>query len=188
MFHAQEPDEFQLPSELAALERQLAGLSPAAVRVDRDRLMFAAGKAAAGAGNVRVVSAHWFWPAATALSTAAMIFLAATLAWQRDAEQLAAKPQAAEVVVDAGDGAARPAVVNDAVQADRLAVIRGTWPWSARPTSGYLGLRYVALTEGVGAIGDRPIAINGAPDEPPPPATARELLKELLPDAGRASS
>jgi hypothetical protein len=46
MLDEQSSEEFQLPAELAALEKQLAGFTPAAARVDRDRLMFAAGRAA----------------------------------------------------------------------------------------------------------------------------------------------
>ena len=44
-----QPDERRLPAELAAVERQLAGLAPAGPRIDRDRLMFEAGRAAAEA-------------------------------------------------------------------------------------------------------------------------------------------
>jgi len=191
MSDKQPSEEFQLPAELAALEEQLAELAPAAVRVDRDRLMFAAGRAAAvaarseepGARSENALPLRWFWPAATALTTAASIFLAAMLAWQRDVDHVAAKPQVAGAA-GVSDAAAQPATKSDAFDFDQYAVARGRWPWSGRPTSGYLALRYVALTEGVGAIGEHPAATNGVPDEPPEPATVRELLDQLLPMAG----
>jgi len=185
MSHEQEPDEFQLPAELAEIERKLAGFTPAAVRVVRDQLMFAAGQAQAAAGRARASSR--FWPAATAMMTAASILLAATLLLQHDVDRMAAKPQAASDV-DTTDKAFGDAPDGNNNEFVRFDASHNAWPWSARPTSGYLGLRYVALTQGVGAIGDRPIAANGAPDEPSPPATARELLQELLPAARRASS
>ncbi len=49
MSNEHQPDERPLPAELAAVERQLAGLAPTAPRIDRDRLMFEAGRAAADA-------------------------------------------------------------------------------------------------------------------------------------------
>ena len=49
MFDKHQQDERELAADLAAVEKQLAGLTPAVPRVDRDRLMFAAGRAAAEA-------------------------------------------------------------------------------------------------------------------------------------------
>ena len=106
MFNQPEPGKFELAPELAALQRQLAQqLTPAAPRVDRDQLMFDAGRAAERASqdgraiylagpswagrtgpNVRATgsaSARRFWPAATATMTAATILLSALLVWQR---------------------------------------------------------------------------------------------------------
>ena len=51
MYDEQESREHELAPELAALERQLRGMTPAAPRVDRDRLMFAAGQAAGAASQ-----------------------------------------------------------------------------------------------------------------------------------------
>jgi hypothetical protein len=197
MLDEQSSEEFQLPAELAALEKQLAGFTPAAARVDRDRLMFAAGRAAiAGYSRPRwpgyIVEPSWlgsrFWPAATAMMTAATILLAATLLLQHDVDRIAAKPQAASDVDTTDNAFGDAPESNNNNEFVRFDASHSAWPWSARPTSGYLGLRYVALTQGVGAIGIRPAATSGVSDEPPPPATARELLEELLPAAGRASS
>ena len=46
MFDEQEQNEPKLTAELAALESRLCGLRPATPQIDRDRLMFAAGRAA----------------------------------------------------------------------------------------------------------------------------------------------
>jgi hypothetical protein len=48
-------------SKLAALEKSLSALIPAAGRIDRDRLLFCAGQAS-------VKGRVWLWPSATALS------------------------------------------------------------------------------------------------------------------------
>lgn len=54
--------------------------------------------------------------------------------------------------------------------------------------SGYLGLRHIALSKGVGAIErDRPL-FGGEPSEPSSPVTARQLLDELLPAPQRPNS
>jgi hypothetical protein len=66
-------DGHDLPSELGALAAQLKTLVPRADRLDRERLMFLAGRAAAAPEfDSRV---HWAWPAAFVAMTA----LAATL-------------------------------------------------------------------------------------------------------------
>ena len=56
---------------LSAVERALAGLAPSAGALNRDALMFAAGRRSARRG--------WAWPAATAGSALAAAALAAIL-------------------------------------------------------------------------------------------------------------
>jgi hypothetical protein len=56
---------------LTALERALAGLAPSAEGLNRDALMFAAGRASARRG--------WAWPCAAATAGAAAVLLAALL-------------------------------------------------------------------------------------------------------------
>jgi hypothetical protein len=67
--HAPEPAP---APELTALEEALRRLAPAPAALDRDRLLFRAGQAAA--------PRRWFWPAATAVSTATASVLAVLLA------------------------------------------------------------------------------------------------------------
>ena len=183
MFHKQEPDEFALPAELAAVEKQLANLTPAAPRVDRDRLMFAAGQASAIAGGSPSVARPqpptvWLWPATTALMTAATILLATMLVWQRQSAGVVARPQANVVLAAAGD----------ANESEPIVARREIWPWSDRVPSGYLGVRYVALTQGVGALDREFPAVNGDAGKLSPPATAGQLLEELLPTPQHTSS
>lgn len=61
------PAEEPLKPELAAVEAALAALAPRPAAVDRDRLMFQAGQAAA-ARALGPRHAAWRWPCATAAS------------------------------------------------------------------------------------------------------------------------
>jgi hypothetical protein len=93
MSDERETSKFPLTPELAALERHLANVELSPPRLDRDRLMFAAGRAAErtavqceAAGRLlkaaQVASVRqWLWPAATAVTTAASIMLAVMLFW-----------------------------------------------------------------------------------------------------------
>lgn len=190
MRYQNESVEVQLPDELAKLERQLARFAPAVPAVDRDRLMFTAGRAAAMAEGppVAVRPQLWdgarLWPAATALMTAATILLAATLAWQQMDERDRAKPQAVAVASVTGDSA-RGIGERGLDEIERWMVDGGNRQWA---TTGYLGLRHVALVHGVSAIGGRSAGVQGVPADSTPPATARELLDEFLPATGKASS
>lgn len=208
MFDEHEPAEFELAPDLAAIERQLARLTPAAPRIDRDRLMFAAGQAAAGsteprrlgyiAGPSRAgeLSANlfraraWFWPAATATMTAATLLLATMLVWQRASQSIAvhqpAPPQPATV-------ATAPAAQSVDTTTAAAPVARQSedygWPMVSRPTAGYLGLRYIALTRGVGELETHNRTASSDSDSSGnAPATQRELLRELLPAADRRVS
>jgi len=180
MFQDDEINESRLSAELAAFERQLAGLAPIEPRVDRDRLMFAAGRASAIGVRVETrMPARWIWPIATALSTAAALLLATMLVWQRqDTVHVAAAPPINDTVV----------ATVDAIDVESAIPSPGVWPWADRAPGGYLGVRYVALTQGVGALEREVPAVNGNGFEPSPPATARQLLDELLPQSMRTSS
>ena len=147
MFGKQESNEFRIPAELAALEKQLAGLRAAPVRVDRDRVMFEAGRAAGarieerGSRSESLLRSR-FWPMATATMTAATVLLAAMLLWPTAWRGVGAKPPAMEVV----------ATANIAAQvANPVAAYPVTWTGYDRTPPGYLGIRYVALTRGVDA-------------------------------------
>ena len=63
--------------DLAAVEAAVGSLRPAASGVDRDRLMYLAGRAAGGDGSHHARRrAGWFWPC----STAASLLVAVTFA------------------------------------------------------------------------------------------------------------
>ncbi|MCE9556583.1 MAG: hypothetical protein K8T91_24805 [Planctomycetes bacterium] len=68
------PDE-----NLSDFERALAGLAPAEARLDRDRLMFDAGRAATS----HQPAAPWFWPLATTAMAVLSLTLGVLLAAQR---------------------------------------------------------------------------------------------------------
>lgn len=211
MFDEHEPAEFELTPDLAAIERQLARLTPAAPRIDRDRLMFAAGKEAAisaqrscqiepspnpslqgrgidVAATLRVAgSRRWFWPAATATMTAATLLLATMLVWQRAAQPIAVKqptsfqPTTVATVLSTPPVNVTTSITPAAVQSENFG-----WPMASPPTAGYLGLRYIALTRGVGELEVHSrTASSGSDSIDNTPATQRELLRELLPSSDR---
>jgi hypothetical protein len=203
MFDEHEPAEFKIAADMSAVERQLARLTPAAPRIDRDRLMFEAGRAAERAASVpspapalrtkessitamlRIAGTrHQFWPAATAMMSAASVLLATMLVWQRQALQLAAQPGAPPIV-------ATPAI--DPPRAPQSSArpnyVATTWPALVQPSSGYLGVRYIALTRGVNAIEPSFSAANGGldPSDDLQPSQ-RKMLNELLPSVRNEST
>ena len=207
MYDEQESREPELAPDLAALDRQLRGMTPTAPRVDRDRLMFAAGQAAGAsakaesgrdgramydesgrpihiAGPFRAGS-H-FWPAATFTMTAAALLLATMLVWQNRWQPIAQQIVPVQPTVVASE------TVHsfDADRSDRLAA-RNRWQSIPSVNSGYLGVRYVALTRGIGALSE--IQSSDSDDEAPTDdransATPRGLLQELLPTAHLSNS
>ena len=189
MFDEQEQHRRELDAEMAALERQLRGLTLAPLRVDRDRLMFEAGQAASGRpGSLSYKGGlswdrHRFWPAAAVAATAATVLLATMLVWQNRSQLVAPQPGQPQVAADAAHSAQEAPVV----PGYRLAS-RDAWPNSGPPFRGYLGVRYVALTAGVAALPvEDPDASDSDSSSDRPqtePVTARGLLDEMLP-AGR---
>ncbi len=188
MFDKRESEEPELIPELTAIERQLARLAPAAPRINRDCLMFEAGKAAARPKWLgHIAEPSWLgrrlWPAATAVMTAASLLLATMLVRQNCSPSVAqvptAKPQAAATpVVD------RPhevATNHSASSAPRSEWTMTGWPALRQPTGGYLGIRYIALMRGVGALqSDFTGTETGADSTSDAPVTQRELLNKLL--------
>jgi hypothetical protein len=201
MHDEQKSREQELAAELVALERQLRGMTPTPPRVDRDCLMFAAGQAAGAASQAepgqygRAMydesgrplhiagpswTAHRFWPAATFAMTAATLLLGTMLVWQNRSQsvpQLTASPQPTAKLVG-------PSRSEEADQVNRFA-IRNVWSTSPPASSGYLGIRYVALTRGSSDFPPEYESPNDDSDLPAgsdaKPATARRLLDELLP-------
>jgi hypothetical protein len=171
---------------LEAIERQLARLAPVSLSIDRDRLMFEAGRASIAQprrlgylADPSRVGAR-FWPIATATMTAASLLLATMLVWQRQNLPIAEQSIANGIVVRAVEktpataaNAARPEVTNAFVSA------------LPRSSTGYLGVRNIALTQGIGAL-QPTVAANAEPRSSLEPAsskqpTSRELMDELLP-------
>jgi hypothetical protein len=187
MFDEREPAEPELTPDLEAIERQLARLAPVPLSIDRDRLMFEAGRASVAQPRQLGYTADpprvgvRFWPIATATMTAASVFFATMLVWQRQSAPLADQPISNGIVVRTAEkppatapNTARPEVTNAFVSA------------LPRSTTGYLGVRNIALTQGVGAL-QPTMAVNAEPRIPSldaPPSnqpTSRELMDELLP-------
>jgi hypothetical protein len=200
MYDEQKPHEDEIASELLALERQLRVMTPAPPRVDRDRLMFAAGQAAGIASvaepgqdsramydragrPVYIAVPSWpgrhFWPAATFTMTAATLLLATMLVWQDRRQPIAEQPMPRQQAVIA---------INDSQDIETHGLVRldarHLWPPTPSTNSGYLGVRYVALTRGVGALSAElqlPGNDDSLPNNRAEPATPRGLLNELLP-------
>jgi len=180
MSNEREPERRELTPELAALEGRLAGLSPVAARIDRDKLMFEAGRAAAqleGLGDLAEPSRLGvrLWPAATVIMTAASVLLATMLVWQREDTQIATQPMAPPPVPVAAQPQAMP-------PAARLEFAWSSSQDRQQPNTGYLGMRHVALTRGVHAIDSSFLSHSheGGPSEKSD-ASQRRMLNELLP-------
>ncbi len=188
MFDEPESLGAELTPELAALQAQLARLQPVPLTLDRDRLMFEAGRAAAAsepriAATQRVASAsRWIWPTATALMTAACLVLAAMLIWRDDEANLANQPTPPQ---PATDHLVTEPTIDDFRNVEQLTSRFTPSRRSPAPTRGYLNVRYVALTDGINAIAhDRPANSRGDTSNdasPSKPATSRGLLEDLLP-------
>lgn len=201
MYDEQKSREPEIAAELIALERQMRGMSPVAPRIDRDRLMFAAGAAtAAEAGQggramfdetgrpVHIVGPSWagrrFWPAATVTMTAATLLLAATLVWQRQTFQVASQGAAQLPTTVPMSEQPRMAVAD---LPGRLGISPFGSPAFQQASSGYLSVRYVALRRGVDALEPTFQATAGERESSSDkPQTQRNILDELLPSSRRA--
>jgi hypothetical protein len=181
MFREDQPESAEidrLPDELAAFEERLVARSIIAVGIDRDRLMFAAGRAAAEAEAARQSPAtrgRWAWPAATAVSLATAASLALLLV------QAGPPPQVAQ-----SDGLEIPAVAAseqemaiDVPPAIQTAVRRPVFVPLSRFS--YLADRELALAYGVDSLeyarGGRYTESGG---ETKPAPTMRELIEQFI--------
>jgi hypothetical protein len=194
MYDEQEPSEHEIASELAALERQLRGMTPAGARVDRDRLMFVAGQAA-GSASVEtgrdgramydragrpVHTVGHFWPAATFTMTAATLLLATMIVWQRHTNQFASQGDVAPPTNLASEqpGEQIPSSVGQSTTSSIGSLVL------QRPSSGNLGIRYVSLMRGTSAWeSTSQTSSDDADSSNDPPPTQRKMLEELLPPA-----
>jgi hypothetical protein len=78
--HEKQPNQ-ELSPDLQAFEAQLSSLQPTTGRLERDRLMFEAGKAATQAERIKPTpsTARWAWPTVSAVMTVAAAVLLAVL-------------------------------------------------------------------------------------------------------------
>jgi hypothetical protein len=114
------------------------------------------------------------------MMTAASLLLATMLAWQNRSQSIALQ----STTPDKSSESQGIALVRNEQPANSYAAR----DWSTKPalTSSYLGVRYVAVMAGVGALPDdiQPAADAHAlpsKSKPPEPATVRNLMNELLP-------
>ncbi|HEX3599287.1 MAG TPA: hypothetical protein VHU84_04045 [Lacipirellulaceae bacterium] len=185
MFDEHEPAEPELTPDLKAIEGKLARLLPASARVDRDRLMFEAGRAAARPERPGYIAepsrlGGRMWPAATMLMTAASLLLAVSLVWQRRSFEVALqeRPQAVSV-----GQVAEPRPVEAVSAKARQDLATEAWMALGQPANGYLGIRYAALTRGVNSIETGPSNLGVADPAGELDQTQRDILNELLPSA-----
>jgi hypothetical protein len=197
-----------LSEEDEATQSLLKCFAPASSGIDRDRLMFLAGRAAGLAEAARPQPSPtsrtngrhaWVWPAATAVMSAVSLLLAIAL-FVRPASSIADRdgappapahnqpppqlPQAdgARVVVDSPSPVEGERVASD--MRPRAASSDAVQSAGSR-TRSYLRQREIALTHGIDAL----------PESPAPAASVagaalpqRELLEELLPGGARQAS
>ncbi len=102
-------EQERLPEDLKALEAQLASLVPRTDRLDRERLIFLAGRESAVAEHARPArrAGRWTWPAAFAAMTAVAAALMVMLLVQPDPEvvtrfvEVPAEPARPDTIVPA---------------------------------------------------------------------------------------
>ncbi len=118
--------------------------------------------------------------------TAATLLLAILLVRQRNAVQIAAKQDTSTIVATQIVAPPREAAARSA---PRPEISTTGWLSIRPPKSGYLGVRYVALTQGVAALDSRSPAAGGDRDSSSDlQRTQRELLNELLPTSLRETN
>ena len=197
-------DKEQLPDDLTDLVQALSALTPSGSHLNRDRLMYEAGRAAALAVAPTTPAPAWqrfAWPTATAVSTLAATVLAVVLV-------LTDEPHFAEQVVDRHADSSPPATESatavhgpdDSRPQDRVTEPKhpapggsewtgipdySSWLVAASPLlSEHLALRARVIRHGVDALPQRDLTnVVAVPSQPS--MTARQLLDELLPKSSR---
>lgn len=180
----------EIGPEMNEIEAALAAWSPRAPQIDRDRLMFAAGRASHSTANLARSGDHpsihlakpplrYLWPLATSLSTAAALFLAFQLATQQP-------PSPVEQI--ASDIPAGPIQIAVSSQPETPAIERRI-PLPDLADGTYLALRNRMLTTPADQwqvdrtlnhdVRTAPAAVEDDAARTPP--TSRNLLRELLP-------
>ncbi len=127
--------EKPVKNDLAAVEAALGALRPTPSGVDRDRLMYLAGRAAGSRSQgARRRRADWLWPCATAASM--LLAVGFAMMWAT------AEPEVRIVYRD------RTVPIEEPSQ-QRVEVASTLKPWR----TDYLRLRHLVMTEGVDALG-----------------------------------
>jgi hypothetical protein len=192
MLDEREPAEPELTPDLKAIEGKLARLVPAGARVDRDRLMYEAGRAATVAVNEPFPSPSlqgrgsvWVWRGVSAFMTAASLMLGTMLVWQRHSFEMALQQQNQPVI------APQLASVQQPAGSPRLAppdIRTANWIALRQPATGYLGVRFTALTRGVDAIDSdgREGSSSGASGQQIE-RSQRDIMNDFFPSAKRDS-
>jgi hypothetical protein len=128
-------------------------------------------------------AAHRFWPAATFTMTAATLLLATMFVWQRQTNQFASQGDAAPPSTNLASEQPGEQIPSSVGQSTTSSI--GSLVFQ-RPSSGYLGIRYVSLMRGVNAWESSSQASTDDVDSSnDTPQTQRNLLEELLPSARR---
>ena len=160
-------DENPIGPDLTALERRLAGWQPSAGSLDRDRMLYDAGRAAAGART---------WRAIAASLLIASVGLAALLAHQHSSlvrERALLSQERAERLQVETALAARPAAAQPATSSPLPAAIEPPSP------SSYLALS-ARMADGLDDLLSRGSGIDPAPTRSAPANPGEELHPEPL--------
>lgn len=176
--------EGRLSEDADGFERALASLTPCARGVDRDQLMFLAGKMSAKQSPALAGSARWLWPAATIASTLAAAVLGILFAGQAGREPVrestdivqelvsddeeAPSKDGADSLIDGADQDP-PEPLSEADPDGQLADGRVAQP-------DYLRLRRTALMDGVEAL---PLPAHSASLDAEPPASYWQSTQRL---------
>lgn len=158
-----QPEEFPL-KDLTATEAALAALTPVPAALDRDRLMFQAGRAARG-------TASWAWPAATGVLTALAAALALVMVLR---PPVVTETVVIHVPVEVPPAPAPPKPAPETPVESSPATSRPAEVATSSPISpGYLRLQEQILRWGLDALP------AGRPTAPAaPPITVEQLLGE----------
>ena len=165
---------------MTEFEEQLAALRPAESRLNRDRLMFEAGQAAAArASDASAPLPRWFWPSATAAMTVAAgllsVLLAISAGSRKTVETAVVKPPAPDsnaAVVPPRDG---PGIdpADWSLEINALS--------SSLASRNYLIARRIALADGVDALtAISPTKRSSSPRKSEKPLDYRSMLEEAL--------
>lgn len=178
-------DEERNAQDVTELEAALASLSPRASRVDRDQLLYLAGRASAEQTSVGNLRRPWLWPAATAVSASAAVVLAVLLLARpepRVVERIVYVPQPREAEGQQNQKTShdQPAPLMADEHVDSSPAVPATDPiWSVTDGRGtnYLRLRQMVLASGVDAL---PAPAFSGSNLAEPPASYREMSDRLL--------